>query len=261
MRLNAYISQQLIDDNVFKLFWQGDKYYPPYTLSIEETEKLNQVFGIDILFPDFTTRDTLIKDLLTEKRMNLYQIYIGSIGNVSRIRSFKKLMHKHKSNIQKTDFFETEINLGNEKSVLATIISVNENNISYCLDNFWFPTNGFIVATNNNAIFSKEELDRIVRKTVSIRKNDYMSVKYSKLLMLLTEYYHETTIFSQVTDGGDNARLQVFANKSNINELLYKEQNQFEILNVSDYFYEISDNRNYEKYLHHDMPLSKVINY
>lgn len=88
-----------------------------------------------------------------------------------------------------------------------------------------------------------------------------MSVKYSKLLMLLSEYYNETAIFSQVTDGGDNARLQIFANKNNINELLNKGQNQFEILNVSDYSYEISDNRSYEKFLHNNKPLNKVVNY
>jgi len=260
MRLNAYISQQLIDDNVFQLFWQGDKFRLPNTLSIEETEKLNQVFGIDILFPDFALRDNLIKELITQRKMNLYQIYIGSIGEISKMRSFKKLMYKHKSDVQKLDYVETEINIGNNKSVLAVIISINESNISYCLDNFWFPTNGFIIATRNNSIFSKNELDRVVKKTVSIRKNDYMSVKYSKLLILLTEYYNETVILSQVTDGRDNARLQIFANKNYTNELLNKDQNQFEILNISDYSYNISDNRNYEKFLRAIPRLSKIAN-
>lgn len=236
-------------DNVFRLFWQGDKYYPPYNLSIEETEKIDQIFGIDILFPGFAIRDNFIKDLITQRKMNLYQIYIGSIGKISRIRSFKKLMHKHKAHIQPEDFIETEINIENERSVLAVVISINATNISYCLDNFWFPTNGFIVAANENTIFSKEKLDKIVKKIVSIRKNDYMSVKYNKLLLLLTEYNNETIILSQVTDGGDNARLQIFANKSYINELLHKKQNQFEILNVLEYPCDLSDNMDYKKYL------------
>jgi len=42
--------------------------------------------------------------------------------------------------------------------------------------------------------------------------------------------------------------------------LLRKEQNQFEILNISDYSYNISDNRNYEKFLRAIPRLSKIAN-
>lgn len=115
--------------------------YSKQFLNKREIVGLQEIRGLSFYIKgdsSFLEYDIFLKRLLKHLLTN-YKIYLILSENypspINRIRTYKKLLYKEDEKIGEQNLFQTEIELGNNQSILSSIVRLTEGNINYCTAN------------------------------------------------------------------------------------------------------------------------------
>ena len=142
---------------------------------------------------------------------NVYFIYIETFPQLkSKIRSHKKMFYAHNGAIKKSNLYEVEIDLEDNKSILSAIVKIDKYNFEYCLShinsNFAF----CLAVEKSKRSFPVNRYDFLKRLIGQRNKEDKLT-KVNFLKVLIQTINDSRLIFTIKSTGNDEESISLFA--------------------------------------------------
>ncbi|GJL61329.1 MAG: hypothetical protein NPIRA03_41860 [Nitrospirales bacterium] len=227
--IEIHKSENILDDQFFNFD------YSKQFLSEREIVGLQEIKGVSFYVKgetSFLEFDVFLKQLF-KILLSKYKIYLILSENypdsINRLRSYKKLLYKREEKIGKENLHQTEVEIGNKKSILTSIIKVDENNLDYCVQNlidslFRF---GLIVKKGKRSFReSKEEyLQEIIKEKANINNR----LELNLLKVAESNKSSNSFIIRIQSDGRDNISIEIYGSKKEVDELTMKIREEMEL--------------------------------
>ena len=212
---NIKVYTDLIADSEEISAWTSPESFPVYDLNSLQGEQLSNINVLEVIF-----HGTQGLEIFNQTRFNAFQNFVTEfilthglppylikvehkVSMRNRIRSYKGIVSRL---IDRKDFIELELNVGDGYSLIIALLSISELNVSKIFDSFYDNTNCFILLTSTN-VFSEDFLKEFYTKHVIVKETT--SVNYVSLALDFCK--SDTIIARSAGDGGDSEiNLQVF---------------------------------------------------